>query len=205
MSAAPACKPFPTSELARLERRGPGEHETWSKYWGGAFVPAKTLAGGDYSNWDNFAPLTGVGGGFCSGVKDDCNQPMFSRIGIGVSSLLAAGMQPSDSVSVPPPIHLEIRVGFGCAVSRVARIIWTPQSWTDSGYLTQVTDLLATQAEIWGWCEIVDDVKIDLKLGIHMGVDRIGGGAVSNAPLPSITPSPMFLNPTLGNVDEDKT
>lgn len=197
--STPVCKPFPTSELIRLEPREPCGRlvESWSKYYGGATVPSKVLLGSGF-NWDNCAALTGLGGGCRNGFENECNEPLLRTISVGISSIKANGVaQPSDVQTLPPLIHFEVRMGFGCAVVRVARVIWSPQSWDDSGLVVQVANILASQVELWGWCEPVlidaEPVKIPLLLGIHMGADRSGSG------------DPNVLINNLGNVSGDNS
>jgi hypothetical protein len=144
------------------------------------------------NNWGNAKPLVAVGGR--RPAYPNCNSsPLSSRFNLVVSYLKPSLLgQPQGTV--PPPMHLEIRAGDEGAVSRIARVIWTPQGWDDFADVVQVSGLLVSRWEVWGWAELAPndpDFPLPYKAEFHMLLDRHGGGDVN-----------VFVNP-LANVTTD--
>lgn len=129
---------------------------------------------GTGENWNNAVPLAAAGG------RPACNaSPFFSRVNVCVPYLTQVPEYGAPNGVPPPKIHLEVRMGDEGVVSRVARLVWTPNGWDDSGDLVEVSGILVTRVEIWGWCELSPDERGGFPLPVEMKfnllIDRMGG------------------------------
>ena len=205
MAQIPTPLPFPISELQTIRKRcDPGDCETWEAYAGGCPVDSFDVAPHTEgpTNWANAQPLTGVGGGSCGGpVPPDCrgNWPLSSRFTVCIPKIRPVKDSALPAQLAPPPIHIEIRGGAGCCVSRLARVVWTPNSWNDFGLIVQVQGVLVTQWEVWGWAENIEGeretTRAPLEASIHMLIDRIGSGPyISASPQGGAVYIPPFAN-----------
>jgi hypothetical protein len=111
--------------------------------------------------------------------------PGFSRVALSVPFIrpdpVVGTVVGATTLDVPPPMHLEIRMGDEGAVARVARAVWSPTSWQDGQYLLEVTGHLATRVEVWGYVEtvLVADVQVQVPYWakFNLLIDRAGTGA----------------------------
>lgn len=173
------------------DRCGSGDCERWLVTECREVQVPSVALGSSSTNWANAVPLA------AAGFKPECpGSPFFSRVNVVVPSVRPDGEFGAPQGSVPPPLHLEVRMGCEGAVSRVARVVWTPNQWLDFADVVQVSGLLVNRVELWGWAELWTPpegppVSLPYRAKFFMLIDRLGTGPVD-----------VFVNP-LANVAVD--
>jgi hypothetical protein len=144
-------------------------------------VQLDSFAPGDVgTNWSHARPLIAAG----RNVKDGCFvAPLFSRVTVFVAFIHADPDFPLQTIDVlPGAMHLEVRAGDEGIVSRITggRAVWTPNGWDDFALVLELTGLLVTRFELWGWVEKArgaDNLPLPYRAHFNLAIDRLGGGA----------------------------